>query len=160
MSWYYSYVYDSDARQRECFWLDHRGDLTHKKDLEEEYIGAAIEELGRKPNPLHLEFPMYPKHLWAQNVVPEAGIPEGDRLTEGMRENGVHEYRVPMGVKWHTPVFVPKHYDPNFNNLTVDDFVTNPGKINWIMNPIHRNMRGGNPVLPILVSPARPNIQR
>ncbi|KAG6355167.1 hypothetical protein INS49_004248 [Diaporthe citri] len=55
-----------------------------------------------------------------------------------------------MGVKWHAPAFVPRNYGPNFNNLTVDDFVTNPGKINWMMNPMHRNVLGGNPALPIL----------
>lgn len=152
MSWYYSYIYDSDSRQRECFWLDHRGDLTHKKDLEEEYIGAAVGSLGRKPNRF------YPDTLYAQNVVPETGIPSGDDLNQGMRENGVADYKVPMGVKWHTPAFVPRKYGPNFNNLTVEDFVTNPGKINWIMNPLRRNVRGGNPVLPILVSLTTPDV--
>lgn len=145
MSWYYSYIYDSDGRQRECFWLDHRGDLKHKKDLEEEYIGAALDALGRKPTKY------YPDYLWAANVVPEAGIPEGQDLTEGMRENGVADYRVPLGVKWHTPAFKPGNYGPGFDNLTVDDFVTNPGKINWIMDPMYKNKRGGNPVLPLLV---------
>ncbi|KKY34511.1 putative ankyrin repeat protein [Diaporthe ampelina] len=66
-----------------------------------------------------------------------------------MREHGVDDYKVPMGVKWHTPVFVPRNYD-NVGDLTVEDFVTNPGKMSWIMNPIHKNVRRGNPVLPLL----------
>lgn len=152
MSWYFSYIYASDARQRECFWLDHRGDLKHKQDLKEEYIGASVGALGKKPNK------SYPQYLWAGTVVPENGIPEGDRLTEGMQENGVQDYKAPMGVKWHTPAFVPQNYGPNYDNLTVEDFVTNPGKINWIMNPMHENMRGGNPVLPLLVSTPRPDL--
>lgn len=134
-------------------WLDDRGDLEHKQDLKEEFIGAAVEALGRKE-----VTKWYPEYLWDSKVVPETGIPEGDRLTEGMRENGVQDYKVPMGVKWHTPAFVPRNYGPKYDNPTVEDFVTNSGKINWIMNPMHKNVRGGNPVLPILVSTRRSDL--
>lgn len=146
MSWYYSHVFDSGSNLRECFWLDHRGDLTHKKDLEEEYIADPVGSLGRTPRK------DYPDYLWAANVVPEEGIPEGDDLNEGMRKNRVHEKRVPLGVKWHAPAFKAQYYNDTFNGLAVDDFVTNPAKLNWIMDPIHRSVRGGSPVLPILVS--------
>lgn len=150
MSWYHSFIFDTDGRNRECFWLDHRGDLTHKKDLEEEYIASAVEALGRNPRK------DYPSRLWAANVVPEDGIPEGDNLNEGMRENGVQDYRVPLGVKWHAPAFMPRDYT-KVEDLKVQDFVANPAKMNWIMNPMHKNVRRGNPVLPIIVSTSRPN---
>lgn len=153
MSWYFSFVYTSDARQRECFWLDHRGDLRHTQDLEEEYLGASIGALSKSVKS------WYPDYFWAKNVVPETGIPEGDLLTEGMRENGVDDYKVPLGVKWHLPSFVPQNYGKDFDNLTVEDFVTNPGKMEWITKPMHRNVRGGNPVLPILVSTLRLQLQ-
>lgn len=128
--------------------------MKHKKDLEEEYIGASVEALGRKPTK------HYPDYLWAANVVPEAGIPEGQNLTEGMRQNGVADYKVPLGVKWHTPAFVPGNYGPNFGNLTINDFVTNPGKIDWIMDNSHKNKRGGNPVLPLMVRAPVPDVLR
>lgn len=147
MSWYYAFVYDSDSRQQECFWLDARGDLKHKKDLEEDWFLRQVKA--------HTGTDRVTEYLDPKKVVPETGIPEGDRLTEGMRENGVHEYKVPMGVKWHVPAFKAGKYridGDNVNNLTQDDFVQNPAKINWFMNPLRRSVRGGNPVLPILVS--------
>jgi len=145
MSWYYSYIFGSGRKDDgACFWLDHRGDLKHTKDLEEEYIGASLDDLGRKPRE------DYPDYLWAANVLPETGIPEGDKLTDGMRENGVHKYKVPLGVKFHAPAFVAGSYETD--NFTVSDFVDNPGKLRWIMEPTRENVRGGNPVLPILVS--------
>lgn len=147
MSWYYAFVYDSDSRQQECFWLDARGDLKHKKDLEEQWFHKQVKAITGKEE--------YYDWLNPTRVIPETGIPEGDRLTEGMRENGVHEYKVPMGVKWHVPAFKAGKYridGDNVNNLTQDDFVQNPAKMNWFMEPMRRKVRGGNPVLPILVS--------
>lgn len=147
MSWYYSFVISSEHKDDgTCFWLDHRGDLKHEKDLEEEYIGANLKELGRKPKK------EYPDYLWAANVLPEEGIPEGEDLNEGMRENGVHEYKVPLGVKFRAPAFMRSNYGENIDDLTVDDFVDNPGRIRWITEPSRKNVRGGNEVLPIFVS--------
>lgn len=95
MSWHYSYTFAAHRNDPgECFWLDHRGDLRHRKDLEEEYIGTSIKDMGREPN----EGWMWPKYLWASEVLPEAGIPEGDRLTDGMRENGVMNTRFRWGL--------------------------------------------------------------
>lgn len=145
MSWFYSFIVDSDRDHGECFWLDHRGDLKHTKDLEEEYIGAYVKELGTKPKK------EYPDWLYASKVLPEAGIPEGADLTKEMRLNGVHDYKVPLGVKFHGPQFTAGNYDANFNGLTIPDFVENPAKIKWIMEPMRKNVRGGNPALPILV---------
>lgn len=148
MSWYYSYIFESGREGGECFWLDHRGDLKHKKDLEEDYIGNTVKELSyhKKESP---------KWIWAANVLQETGIPEGDDLTDGMRENGVHEYKVPLGVKFHAPQFCAAKYGENLEdlaNLTVSDFVDNPARMKWITEPTRKNVRGGNLVLPILVS--------
>lgn len=149
MSWYYSYTFGPDRNDPgECFWLDHRGDLKHRKDREEEYIGASIKDMGREPN----QDWMWPDYLWASNVLPEDGIPEGDRLTEGMRENGVHEYKVPLGVKFLAPAFKSGNHDVNPADLDVSDFVSSPGRLRWIMEPSRQNVRGGNEVLPIVVS--------
>lgn len=150
-SWYYSYIVDVGRRDGgECFWLDHRGDLTHKKDLEEEYIGAQVKDMGKEPKQKDGQ-----DWLWAGNVPPEAGIPEGDDLSDGMRENGVHQYNVPLGVKFNAPQFNTEYYGPDFDNLTLSDIIDNPARINWITEPIRKNVRGGNPSLPILVSRAR-----
>lgn len=145
MSWYYSYIVESGRDHGECFWLDHRGDLKHKKDLEEDYIGNTVKELDYHKKD-------YPKWLWAENVEPEAGIPEGDDLTDEMRENGVHDYKVPLGIKFHAPQFTAGNYDDDLDNLTISDFVDNPARMHWITQPARKNLRGGNPVLPILVS--------
>ncbi|POS79253.1 hypothetical protein DHEL01_v202343 [Diaporthe helianthi] len=143
-SWVF-YVLTSDRKDDgTCFWLDHRGDLKHKEDLEEEYVTADLPKLGRKPKP------GYPDYLWASKVLPETGIPEGDDLNRGMLENGVHGYKVPLGVKFHAPTFLADSYGDNFDNLTQNDFVTNPGKIRWITEPSRKNVRRGNPVLPIM----------
>lgn len=144
MSWYYSHIIDS-GRPGECFWLDHRGDLKHKKDLEEDYIGNTVKELNHRKKE-------YPKWLWASEVLQETGTPVGNDLTDGMRENGVQNCRVPLGVKFHAPQFTASKYGDDFNNLTISDFVDNPARIHWIMEPMRKRVRGGNPVLPILVS--------
>ncbi|KAL2291418.1 hypothetical protein FJTKL_12822 [Diaporthe vaccinii] len=142
MSWYFSYVYDSDSRQQECFWLDHRGDLKHKEDLEEDWLLKTI----------HSKMPKSIPPTWAltTNVIPEAGIPEGDRLNDGMRENGVPDYKVPMGVKWHVPALKAAKYGDNIDNLTIDDFALNPAKMHWFTSPMWDSVRRGNPVLPIM----------
>lgn len=145
MSWYYSYIVESGRDHGECFWLDHRGDLKHKKDLEEDYIGNTVKELDYHKKD-------YPKWLWAENVEPETGIPEGDDLTDEMRDNGVHDYKVPLGIKFHAPQFTAGNYDDDLDNLTISDFVDNPARMHWITQPARKNLRGGNPVLPILVS--------
>lgn len=149
MSWYYSYVFSSDRRDDgSCFWLDHRGDLKHKKDLQEEYVTEGLGKgFGKKP-----DLKNFPAYLWAAEVIPEAGIPEGEDLNEGMRENGVHEYKVPLGVKFRAPAFLRSTYGADYDNLTLDDFVTNPGRIRWITEPTRKNVRGGNEALPIFVS--------
>ncbi|KAG8162250.1 hypothetical protein KVR01_008015 [Diaporthe batatas] len=145
------YAYTSDKKSDgACFWLDHRGDLKHTKDLEEEYIGANLDQLGRKPKK------EYPSYLWASNVKPETGLPEGEDLNGGMRENGVHEYKVPLGVKFKAPSFFRGSYGDELDNMTVDDFVTNPAKIRWITRPTRKKVRGGNEVLPIM-HPGRSN---
>lgn len=156
MSWYFSYVYDSDSRQQECFWLDHTGSL---KGEEVDWIYKSIRESGKGPKTY---LPLWtspkgpdwvvPPNLKRDNIIPEAGIPEGDHLTEGMRENGVADYKVPMGVKWHVPALRAGNYGDNIDNLTIDDFALNPAKMRWITSPSRRSVRGGNPVLPILVS--------
>lgn len=146
MSWYYSYVIASGRREGgECFWLDHRGDLKHKKDLEEDYIGKIVKEMDYRPKE-------YPKWLWAADAQQEDGIPEGEHLTEGMRENGVHEYKVPLGVKFHAPQFSAGNYGDDLDNLTLSDFVDNPARIYWFTEPTRMRVRGGNPLFPILVS--------
>lgn len=151
MSWYYSFIDDvSRPDGGECFWLDHRGDLTHKKDRAEEYIGAKVKHMGKEPKKEHGQ-----DWLWAGNVQPEAGLPEGDDLTDGMRENGVHKYEVPLGVKFHAPGFNLGNYGDDFDDLTLSDIVDNPARINWITEPMRKNVRGGNPSLPILVSRTR-----
>lgn len=150
-SWYYSFIVDSGRPEGgECFWLDHRGDLTHKKDRAEEYIGAKVNDLGKQPKKEHGQ-----DWLWAGNVRPEAGIPEEKDLTDGMRENGVHLYEVPLGVNFHAPGFNVQNYGDNYDGLTVSDFVDNPARMHWITEPTRRNVRGGNPNLPILVSKIR-----
>lgn len=162
MSWYFSYVYDSDTRQQECFWLDHTGSL---KGEEVDWISEAVHDRVPESFPPIWAVPkspdwvvppkgVDPKH-WPPNRIPEAGIPEGDRLTEGMRENGVADYKVAMGVKWHAPALKAGKYGDNIDNLTLDDFTLNPAKMHWITSPSRRSVRGGNPVLPILVSTAR-----
>lgn len=146
MSWYYSNIYDSDAAMRECFWLDHRGTLKHDQDLKEEFIASPIPALG------HKQRKEYPSYLWASSVVPEDGIPLGDDLTEGMRANEVDQYRVPLGLKILLPAFKRATYRDSFDEMTVDDFVFNPGKLHWIYNSLLQRVRRGNPVLPIVVS--------
>ncbi|KAK7741555.1 hypothetical protein SLS63_001112 [Diaporthe eres] len=138
-----SYIIES-GRQGECFWLDHRGDLTHKQDLKEDYIGKGVKEMNYRG------VKDYSKWLWASEVVPEAGTPRGDDLTDGMRENGVDECKVPLGVKFHAPQFSAENYGEDLSGLTVSDFVNNPARINWITEPSRRRVRGGNPLLPIL----------
>jgi hypothetical protein len=148
MSWYFSHLWGKDRLDEGvCFWLDHRGDLKHTEDREEEYIGGSIEDLARDPK----EF--YPHHLWADNVEPETGIPEGENLNEGMRKNGVHEYKAPLGIKFHAPAFTVATED--LPDLTVDDFVKHPGRMKWITEPSRKNVRGGSPVLPIVVCKRR-----
>lgn len=144
MSWYYSYVIESN-RQGECFWLDHRGDLKHKEDLADDYIQTNVKEINYRKK-------TYSKWFFASEVTPETGIPEGDDLTDGMRENGVQEYKVPLGVKFHAPQFTASNYAEDLNGLTISDFVDNPARINWITEPTRMRVRRGNPLLPILVS--------
>lgn len=146
MSWYLSYIFDSDSRQQECFWLDHAGSL---RGEEVDWIGEITRDRAPESFAPYWAVPTKAKDL------PEAGIPEGDHLTEGMKENGVADYKVAMGVKWHVPAYKAGKYGDNIDNLTVDDFTRNPAKMNWITSPLHRTVRGGNPVLPILVSTAR-----
>lgn len=162
MSWYFSYVYDSDSRQQECFWLDHTGSL---KGEEFDWVWESVH--GRMSRSSSIFIPPWtsPKtpdwvvppdmKNWGPFVIPEAGIPEGDHLTEGMRENRVADYKVAMGVKWHVPALKAGKYGDNIDNLTLDDFTLNPAKMHWITSPSRRSVRGGNPVLPILVSTAR-----
>ncbi|KAG6362993.1 hypothetical protein INS49_008088 [Diaporthe citri] len=136
------YIIES-GRQGECFWLDHRGDLKHKQDLKEDYIGNTVKEMKYRKK-------TYSKWLWASEVLPEAGIPQGDDLTDGMRENEVDECKVPLGVKFHAPQFSAENYGDDLNGLTVSDFVNNPARINWITERSRKRVRGGNPLLPIL----------
>lgn len=152
MSWYFSYIYDSDSRQQECFWLDHSGRLKGEKT---DWVKKITHE--HAPNSFA---PWWadPERAGTEpgaGIIPEAGIPEGDLLTEGMRENGVADYKVPMGVKWHVPALKAGKYGDNIDNLTLSDFTLNPAKMHWITSPLHRSVRGGNPVLPILVRTAR-----
>lgn len=151
MSWYFGYVYDSDSRQQECFWLDHTGSLN---DEEVNWVYKSIVESGVAPKAWLPEW-TFPRAPTRDPKKMEAGIPEGDRLTEGMRENGVADYKVAMGVKWHVPALKAGKYGDNIDNLTLDDFTLNPAKMHWITSPSRRTVRGGNPVLPILVSTAR-----
>lgn len=149
MSQHYSYTFGPNRNDPgECSWLDHRGDLKHKKDLEEEYIAASIEDMGkdRKKNQIR------PDYFWSSKVLPETGIPKGDKLTDGMRENEVHEYKVPLGVKFLAPAFKTGSNDVNPANLDISNFVSSHGSLRWIMEPQRQNIRGGNEVLPILVS--------
>ncbi|KAL1858762.1 hypothetical protein Daus18300_009896 [Diaporthe australafricana] len=148
-SFWMFHIYDSDAGMRECFWLDHRGTLKHDQDLKEEFVADPIHALG------HKQRKEYPAYLWASSVIPEAGIPQGDDLTEGMRVNEVDQYRVPMGVKFLLPAFKRATYADNFDEMTVDDFVHNPGKLHWFYRSSEQRVRRGNPVLPI-VHPNQP----
>lgn len=145
MSWYYSYIIEDGRDHGECFWIDHRGDLKHKKDLEEDYIGNNVKELNYHKK-------QYPKWLWASEVLPEEGIPGDEEITAKMRENGVPEYKVPLGVKFHAPQFSAKNYGDRLDELSVSDFVDNPARIDWITEFSRKKVRGGNPLLPILVS--------
>lgn len=162
MSWYYGYIYDSDSRQQECFWLDHTGSL---KGEEIDWIVRSVHDKAPKSYVAPWASPkapdwvvppnLKPETKWGPYLIPEAGIPEGDRLTEGMKKNGVADYKVAMGVKWHVPALKAAKYGDNIDNLTLDDFTLNPAKMHWITSPSRRSVRGGNPVLPILVSTAR-----
>lgn len=88
----------------------HRGDLKHRKDLEEDYVGNTVKELNYRKKE-------YSKWLWASNVPPEAGALKGDDPTDGLGENGVLEYKVPLGVKFHAPQFCAGKYEPTWTTL-------------------------------------------
>lgn len=83
----------------------------------------------------------------------EKGIPTGDDLTEGMKKNEVDKGRTPLGVTFFLPAFKAASYPDDINNLTTDDFASNPGKIKWIYENMHQ---GDNPVLPLMVRPNLP----
>lgn len=160
MSWYFGYVYDSDSRQQECFWLDHAGSLKGEEvdwvhESTKNRLAGSYIPPWTSPKTPDWVVPPDLKGKWNPSVIPEAGIPEGDHLTEGMRENGVADYKVAMGVKWHVPALKAGKYGDNIDNLTLDDFTLNPAKMHWITSPSRRTVRGGNPVLPILVSTVR-----
>ncbi|KAI3391304.1 hypothetical protein diail_7611 [Diaporthe ilicicola] len=149
MSWYHSHTYGGDGRPQECFWLDHRGTLKHDQDRKEEYI-LADNDFPYKYRDPSKKATEYISWLKASSVDPEDGIPTGSELLEGMRANEVDQYRVPLGVKFHLPSYKRSTYPRNFDSLTLDDFVFNPGKLDWIYNSLVQRVRRGNPVLPIL----------
>ncbi|KAJ0103942.1 nkyrin repeat protein [Diaporthe amygdali] len=86
----------------------------------------------------------------AANIIPEDGIPEGDRLNEGMRKNEVDQYRVPLGVKFHLPSYKVPNYGDRLDDFSLDDFVLNPARQLWFYNSLRKRVRRGNPVLPLM----------
>lgn len=144
MSWYFSHVYDSDGHQRECFWLDHKGNLDTHQDKKDEYIVKDIKKIGITPKE------KFPKWLWAHDVIEPDGVPSGADLTEGMKTNGVDQGRTPLGVTFFLPAFKAGNYKTEtLGNLTINDFTGNMGKLKWINTWFKQ---GDNPVIPFLVS--------
>lgn len=150
MSWYLSHVYDSEGHQRECFWLDHKGNLDTQKDKKDEYIVKDIKHIGGIPKK------DFPEWLWAHDVIEPNGVPSGPDLTEGMKMNGVDQGRTPLGVTFFLPAFKAMSYK-NLTNLGIDDFTRNMGKIKWIGDWLKQ---GDNPVIPIMVSSPFTRLER